>query len=286
MKKVITVLASLFFVASFVFAQEPAVSPAAQETAPAYKEWHKSAVTAVITFSQAGFDNWAGGGENSYAWNAALGGSAGYDGEKIGWQNTLKLKYGMMMGESSGLKKADDEINFESLFKYKFGLKIDPFVSFSWITQMSPGYIYGVTDVEISRFMDPGYFKESLGVVYSPLDNLNVKFGAAVKHTVTDLYTALYAGGVDKVKTEPGAELTADYAQTIFENIILTSKFEAFTNFTTFKAIDMLLDTSINAKVNSFITVALNIVIKYDQDVSVKRQLKNTLTAGLTYSFN
>lgn len=288
MKKALVLTVLLFAAFSAAIAEEPAeaAAAAAVEPAPVYKEWHKSAVTGVLTLAQAGFDNWAGGGENSYAWTAALAGSAGYDGESIGWINTLKLKYGMMMGESSGLRKADDEIDFESLVKYKFGLKIDPFVSFSWVTQLSPGYIYGTPNVEISRFMDPGYFKETLGVVYSPFERLNIKLGAAVKHTVTDLHTLLYTGGADKIKTEPGAELAADYTQALMENIIFASKFEAFTNFTTFKAVDMLFDASITAKVNTFINVALNVAIKYDKDVSVKRQLKNTLTAGLTYSFN
>ena len=56
----------------------------------------------------------------------------------------------------------------------------------------------------------------------------SLRIGAAVKHTVTDKYALLYAGGTDKFKSEPGAEAVLDYMLKLAENVIYVMKAEAF----------------------------------------------------------
>lgn len=290
MKKILFCVFAVLVFALSVFAEEPAATaaaaaPEAVSTPAPPQGWLKPVVTGAVNFSQAGFDNWAAGGENNWAWTASLLAGENYDVEKWLWENTFKLKYGMIDTDVSDPRKSDDEIRLDSMVRYRMGIKLDPFAAFMALTQMTAGYLYSPDKTEISAFMDPGYLKESLGFVYSPVDNLSVRIGAAIKHTITDKYALLYAGSTEKFKTEPGAEAVADYTLKIAENIIYVTKAEAFTNFKTMDSIDLSWDNTVTFKFNEYFNMGFNFMMKYDKDVSTKRQIKESLTAGITYNF-
>ena len=268
MRKVLFCVFAVLVFALSVFAEEPAATtaaaaPEAAATAVPPQGWLKPVVTGAVNFSQAGFDNWAAGGENNWAWTASLLAGENFDMEKWLWENTLKLKYGMIDTETADPKKSDDEIRLDSMLRYRLGIKLDPFVA----------------------FMDPGYLKESLGFVYSPIENLSIRIGAALKHTVTDKYALLYTGKTDKFKTEPGAEAVLDYMLKLAENIIYVTKAEAFTDFKASDRTDLSWDNTITFKFNEYFNMGFNFMMKYDKDVSTKRQIKESLTAGITYNF-
>jgi hypothetical protein len=290
MRKVLFCIFAVLVLALSVFAEEPAATtaaaaPEAAATAVPPQGWLKPVVTGAVNFSQAGFDNWAAGGENNWAWTASLLAGENFDMEKWLWENTLKLKYGMIDTETADPKKSDDEIRLDSMLRYRLGIKIDPFVAFMAQTQMTAGYVYSPEKIEVSAFMDPGYLKESLGFVYSPVENLSLRIGAAVKHTVTDKYALLYAGGTDKFKSEPGAEAVLDYMLKLAENVIYVMKAEAFSDFKASDRTDLNWDNTITFKFNEYFNMGFNFMMKYDKDVSTKRQIKESLTAGITYNF-
>ena len=57
-----------------------------------------------------------------------------------------------------------------------------------------------------------------------------------------------------------------------------------FSNIKAFNEIDVNWNTLISAKITKLIAVNFNVKLIYDRDVSVKRQLKQTLTVRLTYT--
>ena len=71
----------------------------------------------------------------------------------------------------------------------------------------------------------------------------------------------------------------------IAENILLTSKLELFSNLQSLKEIDVRWDTIFSSKISKYIDVNFNVQLFYDRDISHKRQLKQALSIGLTYTF-
>ncbi len=262
-------------------------APAASDESSAVKEegWKKPVLTGGINLSQAGFNNWVAGGENSLAWQAVVDASADYVGT-IKWSNKLKIRYGQITTDSAGTRKSDDEIRLDTMGEYNTGIPVNPFVSLMIQTQVMPGYDYSSGKIEISRFMDPGYIKESVGAALSLGDMLVVKGGAAIKHTIAPVYSLRYNGSEDAdVKSELGAVLTADFNAKIMENLLFKSGAEMFTNFMGFESIDAKLDSTLTAKINEFVNVNFNIVLMYDRDLSKAMQLKESLSIGITYNF-
>jgi hypothetical protein len=58
-----------------------------------------------------------------------------------------------------------------------------------------------------------------------------------------------------------------------------------FSNLEAINEVDVNWDNLISAKVSEYINVSFNLNLFYDRDISLSRQLKQTLAVGLTYSF-
>ena len=140
-----------------------------------------------------------------------------------------------------------------------------------------------------SKFLDPGYFTQSLGLGYQPHNDIKSRFGIALKETITSDFPVPYSDDPDTPefetsRVETGLELVTDLNRKLHENILLISKLELFSNVKAFNKIDVNWDTLVSAKITKLIAVNFNIKLIYDRDVSVKRQLKQALTVGLTYT--
>lgn len=263
-----------------------AADPLLPEITPTPEEgWKKPVITGGLNVSQGGFHNWVSGGENSFAWQVSLDGSIAYAG-KIKWANTFKVKYGQMTTDSSGTRKSDDEVKIESIGEYDTGILVNPYLGLMAQTQMMPGYDYTDGKVEISRFMAPGYTKESVGAAITIENVLMFRAGAALKQTIAVDHCERYdVDPVYKFKNEPGLDLAFQFDAKLLENLLFKSLTDTFTNFTTFDAIDIKLDNNLTAKINEFVNVNLNFVILYDKDLSKGVQMKETLSLGVTYNF-
>ena len=68
------------------------------------------------------------------------------------------------------------------------------------------------------------------------------------------------------------------------ELIVYVTKLELFSNMKGVDEIDVRWDNVFSAKVADYIAVSFNFKLFYDKDVSLKRQLYQTLAVGLTYS--
>jgi hypothetical protein len=83
---------------------------------------------------------------------------------------------------------------------------------------------------------------------------------------------------------EAGAESVTDVALKLSDNLLFNSKLELFSNIKGIDEIDINWDNLFSVKVSEFINVGLNIRLFYDKDISSKRQLKQTMAVGFSYT--
>jgi len=262
----------------------------AEEKKPEYG-WKKELV-GNLNFTQTAFDNWAQGGEDTLAWQLNINGKALKSMKKYKWDNSGKISYGMAKIAGLESRKSVDEVKLESVFTYLLGTYVNPYAAASAETQFTKGYEYTDDDkIEISNILDPAYFSQSAGVGYEPIEEFKTRLGFAVKETVTRDHPVPYADDPEtadeeeKIKVELGLESVTDYTKTLIGGILLTSKLELFSNLKGLDEIDVKWDNIFTAKISKYIDVNLNIKLFYDRDISKKRQLKQAIALGLTYTF-
>jgi hypothetical protein len=287
MKSLLVIIVILIFLASFIFAQDKPAEP------PKYG-WQKSLVGG-LNLTQTSFDNWKQGGENSYAWQLNLNFNFTNDQAKTNWANSGKLTYGANKTGSQEMRKSIDEIKLESVFAYKLGVLINPFVAATGETQFDKGYDYSTTPqkTQISAFMDPAYFRESAGIGIKPSEIIKTRLGVSFKQTVTQStdYPLNYADDpktadkIEKFKNEIGAESVTDVNWKVSENSLFTSKLELFSTLKTFNQTDVNWDNILTTKISKYFNVNFNFKLFYDRDISRMRQIKQAIALGVMYSF-
>lgn len=260
-----------------------------------------------LSFSQVSLSNWAAGGQNSLSGNGLASIFADYGKEKLTWNNTLDIGYGLLKQQDEGARKSDDKIDLMSKLGilaakdwYYAGL-----VNFR--TQMAPGYNYPDETQAISNFLSPAYIVGAIGMDYKPGDDFTL-FLAPVTGKMTivndEALSAAGAFGVEpgeKSKSEFGGYLRAQYRRDVTESISLQTKIDLFSNY---------LDKPLNLDVNwealvmmnltRYITVSFATHLIYDEEVligidstgdgnidknSPRVQFKQLLGVGLSYRF-
>jgi hypothetical protein len=101
---------------------------------------------------------------------------------------------------------------------------------------------------------------------------------------VTDKYADRYAKG-DEFRTEYGAESVTDLKAQLGENLLYASKLELFSKINRFDEVDVNWDNLFTVKATKYINITWNIRLFYDKDISLQRQLKETLAIGFSYTF-
>lgn len=263
----------------------------------------KNELVGSFNLTQASFDNWAQGGENTLGWQLGLNGLFVHTNPGHEWSNGVKLAYGMTRVGDDDAVKSVDEIKLESVFTYRTGFLVDLYVAATAETQFSKGYEYTevldtvgtvarMVDVKtaISNFMDPAYFTQSAGVGRRYGDILKSRLGVAIKETVADKYAERFSDDVetDEIETtrvEVGAESVTDLNLQVSDKVLFKSKLELFSNLEATNEIDVKWDNLLTAKIHEYLNVNLNVKVFYDRDISTSRQIKESLAIGLTYSF-
>ncbi len=279
------IIAAILILPVMLAAQAPEKAVAEVDTT-----WQKNLV-ANLNFNQASFDNWAQGGENSLAYQINLYGKLLYQPQNIRWETTGGMKYGVSRIADQSARKTIDEIRVGSVITYARPNKMfEPYFSVTAETQLAPGYGYSdAGKVQLSDFLDPGYFTQGMGLGIQPLEGLMLRAGGAVKETVTNQYFIPFADNpdtdrIEKIKVEPGVEAVADLQKVINETTLLGSRLEIFSDLESVAAIDVRWDTKLTAKVSEIIQFSANVVVYYESDVSPKRQFYQTLSIGISYT--
>lgn len=273
-----------------VFAAAAVTAAYADEGEDTPMGWKKELVGA-FNLTQASFDNWAQGGEATLGWQIGINGTFTHFAPRHEWANGTKLAFGMTKVGDEDARKSVDEIKFESVYTFKAGYFVDPYVAATAATQFSKGYEYTDSDkTALSDFLDPGYFTQSAGIGRAYRDIFKTRLGAAIKETITDKFPVPYADDpetdeIEDTRTEIGAESVTDLNLKLSKSLLFTSKLELFSNLEATNEIDVNWDNLLTAKIEEYLSVNLNVRIFYDRNISTSRQIKEALAIGLTYSF-
>jgi len=241
-----------------------------------------------LTLSQLSLFNWSAGGENSVGGNILAHFFINYGKKRSYIENSLDLGYGLLKQGKSTLKKTDDKIDFSS--KYGFLFKKNFFFTtlFNFKTQFTNGYNYPNDSVKISTFLSPGYILLAMGLDYKWQDGFSL-FAAPLtgKWTIVKDQTLADQGafGVERavldsagivvthgkhVRSEVGAYVKTFYQKKIGENLSLLSKLELFSNyFHNPQNIDVYWENLVGFKLSKILTLSINTVLIYDDDVMI-----------------
>lgn len=262
----------------------------AQDAPPPPERGWKHSLVSGVTLTQVSYRNWAQGGENAIAYTLSLDGKSTLDDAPTLWENQYRFAFGQSRLGTQGLKKTDDVIDLASVFTYMLGEKVNPYASATFKSQFAVGYKYNDQNVgtPVSRFFDPAYLTQAVGVRYQPAPEIRTRLGAALREVITDRYT-LYADDpktveVEKTGVHAGLESVTDVEWKIEENVLLTSQLSVFAPFSDMGDPVVLNKTTLNGKVNSYITAILGFEMIYEKIVSPRAQFKESIAIGFSYT--
>lgn len=243
-----------------------------------------------INLSQVAFSNWQQGGQNSLSFTFFSLFGLDYIGDPWKWRNSLKFAYGRTKFGDEEYRTNDNEIFFESTLIYHVGWAVSPYAGVTARTAVSKGYNYdSIPAFQIVDFMDPFYLTEAIGMVYDQIPNFSTRLGVGMKQTFTDKFTS-YSDDVEtlseieKFKNETGIESVTEYKWDFFENMSYYTYLRLFGTFDDLSVWDVRWDNIISAKVNEYVSVTFNVLLLYDEDESIQRQLKEALQLGISYT--
>lgn len=258
-----------------------------------------------IQLNQSYFENWAAGGEKSWAMGSILNGFANYNDGTHSWDNTLFVGLGYINTNSKGTRKTDDKIELNSKYGRKAFNNVSYAAQLNFKTQMFEGYNYQNTgDIRISDFMAPAYLNLSAGLDYKPSDNFSIYYSPVsgrVIFVLDDSLSSVGSFGVNpnqKIRPELGSYFVLRTKYEVVQNVTYQTKLDLFWNYTPKEEkelmnIDVMWDNSIFMKVNSWLSVIFTANIIYDHDIykidskNKKQwlQLKQTLGIGVTFKY-
>lgn len=284
-----------------------AISVNAQEDTT--KNWKTGGVFS-FNASQVSFTNWAAGGENSLSGSSFLNVFANYKKDRMTWDNTLDLGFGMMQqgfGEGSLYYKTDDKIDFSSKYgQYAFEhWYYTALVGFK--SQFAEGYKKITDTVRISNTFAPAYLNLSIGMDYKPTDNFTLfisPVSGKITYVTDTMLSNAGAFGVtpgETVRYEFGGYVKAQFKANLADNISYTTKLDLFSNYLEKpQNIDVNWENLVTFKINSWFAANIHLTMMYDDDTKVdvdrngdgiydgkgaRLQVKQLFGIGITYKF-
>ncbi len=285
-KRFTVVIIVFCFLISSVFSQD---AEKEKKEEPTYG-WENKFI-GTINLTQTSLSNWTQGGDNAWSWQANINGVFEQKEEGFNWKNTVQLLYGKSKIGSDDPKKTDDQIFLETVYTYKMGNILNPYIGGSALTQFTTGYSYDTKPpIKVSGFLDPGYFREGIGVEYKPSENFDTRLGFAMRQTIADVYAATYSDdpeteSIEKFSNQIGAESVTNFSTNLSKLIVYVTKLELFSELKAINQTVVRWDNLISSQVADYISVSFSFKLYYEPRVSIQRQLNQTLAVGLTYSF-
>jgi hypothetical protein len=268
-------------------------SVTAQDTAaaPPPQGWKHSLVSG-LSLTQVSYKNWSKGGENSLAYTLSLDGKSTLTEDMVLWENQYRLAYGQARLGDKELRKTDDVIDLASVFTYVIAEKLNPYASATFKSQFTTGYQYDANDVgtPVSKFFDPAYFTEAVGIRYQPAPEVRTRLGVGLREVITSEYSSFnYAddpktGEIEKTSVNGGLESVTDIEWVVMENVLFTSQLAVFEPFQDMEHPIVNNKNKLTGKVNSYITAMFEFELIYDDVVSRQVQLREGISIGLSYN--
>lgn len=257
-----------------------------------------SSLTGKLAGSQASFQNWAEGGVNTLALSSGLDGRWEKDSGPWNRRFDLRMAYGLVKQDTLDFRKAEDVIRLNATFKHigdgSLG-NFSPTVALNARSQFAPGYNFEKNQFKekrplpqkVSDLMSPGVFTQAIGMTYQHSDYLSQRLGIGGKQTVVliERLRELYNLDVDQtVRVEVGLEAFTEYEKELFTNVHLKSMLGLFAAFNKPESPDLLWESLLTMKVNSWLQFNVEWAVLRDDDVSNRFQFKEVFTVGVVYS--
>lgn len=282
----------------------------AQNPADTIKYWKKGGDLS-ISFSEVSFSNWAAGGKNSVSGVGLFNSFANYAKERMSWDNTLNVGYGLMKEQQRSVVKSEDKFEINSKVGYKMTESGKWFFSglANFRTQFADGYNYSNINqpVRISSLLAPAYLTIATGFDYKPNDRFTM-FASPLSGKFTfvadDALSAIGSFGVDpgkKFRAELGATLKSELKMKVVKNVDAVTNLTLFSNYLKNpQNIDVNWDFRLNMKVNEYLSANFVTNLIYDDDILIpldrngdgiidgkgrRIQLKQMFGAGLSVKF-
>ncbi|MBR8535458.1 DUF3078 domain-containing protein [Carboxylicivirga sediminis] len=267
------------------------------------KHW-KIGGTPSFTFNQVSLTNWAAGGKNSVAGTFLLNSYFNYSKNKIKWDNTIDMGYGLTKQGSDNMVKTEDKLYLTSKLGYQAdGSKWYYTALMDFKTQFDVGYSDPPENTtKLSEFMAPAYLNLSLGMDYKPNDNFSVYLSPLTSKMTVVLDDSLSNAGAfgvkegENLRSEFGAsaKLLAKKAN-IVKNVDVSTRLDLFSNMKKPQNIDVDWELAFNMKVNSFLSAVATFNLIYDDDIKYvnaakevegpRVQFKQLFGFGISYKF-
>ena len=259
-----------------------------------------------LGLTQTALSNWAKGGESSLALLAISKYNANYSKDKIKWENSAELRYGINQTKTRGLEKNDDKFELQTRFGYSAFKKWFYSYEADFRTQIAPGYAFPDKDHPISAFMAPGYLTMSIGLDYKPNRDFSLFLSPLTSKTTYIRDTVLIAPSKYNLEPgkkklwEPGMIVKASWHKKIKDDITYDTKGEFFNNYRyTFQKYAFEWEQTLIMPVNRMINARIMTQMVYDYntkfpvyndagvviDRKPKLQFKELFTIGLTMKF-
>ncbi|MDT8400367.1 MAG: DUF3078 domain-containing protein [Bacteroidales bacterium] len=233
---------------------------------------------ASFVFNQAMIKNWVQGGESNITTLLDVTGTASYTNKDLNmtWNNAGRIKFGLITGAGSGIRKNTDDIELLSKFNNKAFGKFDFSTTMLFKTQLAFGYNYPNDSVVVSKFFNPASLTLGLGLDYKPNENTSINFaplsykGTFVPDTAMIDQTKHGLLADQRFRHEPGISAQISHKTTLFEQITLVNKLRLFTNYI-HKPLNIDVDWEMIAttKLNWFTDIRLNTHLIYDDDTLI-----------------
>jgi len=273
----------------------------AQDTATVQKPWLTGAQFA-LTFSQSSLTNWSAGGDNAIAFNSYINWFGNFTKGKHIWENRINLAYGTTKQGDQDFRKNDDKIDLSSMYGLQAHEKWYYSALFNFKSQFTDGFDYlEDTTILLSRFLAPAYTSIGVGMSWKPRDFFTFYISPVTARWIIVNDQELSDRGAfgvepgDKVKSEFGALLHAEFAKDVAKNINLKTKLELFSDYLNNpQNIDVYWDFFATFALNNWLAVTLNTTLVYDNDVNIldkdgnvgpRTQFKEVFGIGLSYNF-
>jgi hypothetical protein len=261
-----------------------------------------------LTLTQSYYtDNWTGGEVGNITWvgNFNLLASKQFA-ENWNNRNTLRLKYGMTHSQDSETgdwrhpEKSDDQIDFETIFRYTKWASVDPYGSVRLESQFQDK-----SDPEMYRYVNPMRFTESIGIskILSKTEERHwlVRLGVAARQAIDrDALDPVTSSRSTETQHDEGLMFDTDYRVPFAGGkLIYSGKLNVYqalanseseniagqVNADYWKSPDVRWEQNLSVGITGYLAMKLYLDWRYDKDMDLAGRLKQTLGLALIYKF-
>ena len=264
----------------------------------------KTTSAPTVRFSQYYYDNWAKDGYTQVALTLGYIGTLTYTQPNYIWDSRLDLAFGFLkidmnadkiFDDSQYLRKSDDKIDFTSTFSLKMKNNWNCNASVNLKSQFYDSYKFYADPLQeptlISALFAPAYMLTSLGFEYKKeYWNASFSFITGKNTFVLDnrINPADYGVLEGRSYMGWGSYLRFYFKKDIFKNVNFYTRVEFFWEYQKelFTQTDVNWETTVEFKVNSWLSAFASLNLIYDADYSLKRQLYQLSGIQLNLDWN